>query len=74
MCDKLSSICGLPGELLKGNMHKKPGFTSVCIQQSLVAAFKKSFELGSYHPRDYTQVIKRKQESEVFASNHLLTP
>lgn len=37
-------------------------------------SFKKSCKLGSYHLRDYTQVRKRKWESEVFASNHLLTP
>lgn len=34
-------------------MHEKPVFICVCIQQSLVAAFKKSCELGNDHPRDY---------------------
>lgn len=74
MCAKLNKIYGLPGEPLKGKMHEKPVFISVFIQQSLVAVFNKSYELGSYRPRDYTQVRKRKWESEIFASNPLLTP
>lgn len=64
----------MPREPQKENKHEKFGFIPACIQQSLVAAFKKSHELGSYHPRNYTQVRKQKWEPEVFARYHPLTP
>lgn len=70
-----SEIYGLPREPQKGNKHEKSGFIiPVCIQQSLVAAFKKSHQQGRYHPRNYTQVRKQKWESILFARCRPLTP
>lgn len=64
----------MPREPQKGNEHGKSGFIPVGIQWILVAAFKKSHQLGSCHPRNYTQVRKQMWELEVFARYHPLTP